>query len=71
MLLGVHVSIEGKLCEAVERAHLLGCNTMQIFSRNPQRWRENFLDPDDINEFNLRREKFRIKPLFIHKAEAD
>jgi len=66
MLLGVHVSIEGKLYEAVERAHLLGCNTMQIFSRNPQQWRGNFLDPNDIAEFNQRRDKYKIKPLFIH-----
>ncbi len=66
MLLGVHVSIEGKVYEAVERADQLGCNTMQIFSRNPQRWRDNFLEPKDIAEFNRRQDKFKIKPIFIH-----
>jgi len=66
MLLGVHVSSEGKIYEAVERAHKLGCNTMQIFSRNPQRWRNNSLAPQDIAEFNHRREEFNIKPVFIH-----
>src|SRR3990167_10104754 len=66
MLLGVHVSAEGKVYEAVERAHQLGCNTMQIFSRNPQRWRDNFLEPKDIEEFKKRQDKFKIKPLFIH-----
>jgi len=66
MLLGVHVSVQGKIYEAVERAHKLGCNTMQIFSRNPQRWRDNFLEPKEIEEFNQRREKFKIRPLFIH-----
>ena len=66
MLLGVHVSIGGKLYEAAERANRLGCNTMQIFSRNPQQWRNNFLEPADVAEFNQRREKFKIKPLFIH-----
>jgi len=66
MLLGVHVSTEGKIYEAVERTHQLGCNTMQIFSRNPQRWRDNFLDPKDIAEFNQRLDTFKIKPLFIH-----
>jgi deoxyribonuclease-4 len=39
---------------------------MQIFSRNPQRWRDDFLEPKDMEEFNKRREKFRISPLFIH-----
>ena len=66
MLLGVHVSIEGKIYEALNRARDLGCNTMQIFSRNPQRWRDNFLEPEDIKEFNKRQEEFDIKPIFIH-----
>jgi len=66
MLLGVHVSTEGKIYEAVERCHKLGCNTMQMFSRNPQRWRDKFLEPQDTEEFNKRRENFRIKPIFIH-----
>jgi len=66
MLLGVHVSVEGKIYEAVEVAHQLGCDTMQIFLRNPQRWRKDFLVPEDMDEFIRRRDKFKIKPLFIH-----
>jgi deoxyribonuclease-4 len=66
MILGVHVSSEGNIYEAVERAHRLGCNTMQIFSRNPQRWRERSLESKDIAEFNQRQDKLKIKPLFIH-----
>jgi deoxyribonuclease-4 len=66
MLLGVHVSSEGRIYEAFVRAHALGCNTMQIFSRNPQRWRDKFLLSQDIKEFNLNQNKFKIKPLFIH-----
>lgn len=66
MLLGVQVSIEGKIYEALSRARDLGCNTMQIFSRNPQRWRDNFLESQDIEEFNRRKEEFDIKPIFIH-----
>lgn len=66
MLLGLQVSTEGRIYNALERAHALGCNTMQIFSRNPQRWRESHLEPADIREFNRLQEKFRIKPLFVH-----
>lgn len=66
MLLGVQVSTEGKIYEAVERASELGCNTMQIFSRNPQQWRQRSLDPEDIEEFKKRQAYFNIKPLFIH-----
>lgn len=66
MLLGVHVSTEGKVYESLERAHRLGCNTMQIFSRNPQQWRADFLDAGDIEEFKKRQEKFKISPIFVH-----
>lgn len=66
MLLGVHVSSEGRIYEAVDRAHNLGCNTMQIFSRNPQRWREYYLEPNDIDEFIRRQKRLKIAPVFIH-----
>ncbi len=67
MLLGVQISTAGKIYEAPERAYRLGCNTMQIFSRNPQRWRrDSSLSSEDIAEFKLRQEKFKIRPVFIH-----
>ncbi len=66
MRLGVHVSTEGKIYESLERARKLGCNTMQIFARNPQQWRANTIEAEDIAEFNRRQDKLNIKPLFIH-----
>lgn len=66
MLLGVHVSIEGNIYEAFDRANKLGCNTMQIFNRNPQQWRDNFLGNQEIKEFRKRKKEFRISPVFIH-----
>ncbi len=66
MILGVHVSKAGKVYQALDIARDLGCQTMQIFSRNPQRWRAEQLDPEDIEEFKARRLKFKINPVFIH-----
>lgn len=66
MKLGVHVSIAGKIYEAVDRAKELGCDTMQIFSRSPREWRAVKLSSEDIKEFRLRRQKAKIEPLFIH-----
>ncbi len=66
MLLGVQVSVEDKIYSALKRAKDLGCNTMQIFARNPRRWREDFLIPKDIAEFHKRKEEFKIKPIFVH-----
>jgi deoxyribonuclease-4 len=39
---------------------------MQMFTRNPRQWRDNFLDPADIEEFDKRQKKYNIKPIFIH-----
>jgi deoxyribonuclease-4 len=39
---------------------------MQIFSRSPQRWRDDFLARADIEEFNKSQDKFKVRPLFIH-----
>lgn len=66
MLLGVHVSAQGRIYQALERAHELGCNTMQVFSRNPQRWREDFIGREDLEEFRRKRQAFGIGPVFIH-----
>jgi deoxyribonuclease-4 len=66
MILGVHVSGAGKIYESLNRAHDLGCNTMQIFSRNPQQWQGKPLDDKDVEEFKARRKKFKIDPVFIH-----
>ncbi|MFH1640480.1 MAG: deoxyribonuclease IV, partial [Candidatus Omnitrophota bacterium] len=66
MFLGVHVSAEGKIYDAIERAEQLGCNSMQIFSRNPQRWRGDYIDTKDADEFRKRRKESNIKFLFIH-----
>ena len=66
MRLGVHTSIAGKIYESVDRAAGLGCNTMQIFSRNPRGWQVSKLLKSDIEEFKRRRKKEGISPLLIH-----
>jgi len=66
MRIGVHVSIAGKIYEAADRARILGCGSMQIFSRNPRGWAASALTKDDAGEFRARREKHGIYPLAIH-----
>jgi deoxyribonuclease-4 len=67
MILGVHISGSGKIYQALDTAKALGCDTMQIFSRSPQSWRNGaHLKPEDIAEFRARRKKCKINPVFIH-----
>lgn len=66
MTIGVHVSGAGRIYESLNRAHELGCQTMQIFARNPQKWQGNTLGEEDVKEFKARRKKLKINPVFIH-----
>lgn len=64
--LGVHVSAAGKIYKSIERAEKLGCNTMQIFARNPRQWRRKSLSREDIEIFRKKREKSKIDPVVVH-----
>src|SRR3990167_2026644 len=66
MRIGVHVSIAGKIYESLERARELGCNTMQIFSRNPRGWKVSALVESDIDEFRRLKERYDIAPVVVH-----
>ena len=66
MRIGVHVSIAGKIYESLQRAHALGCNTMQIFSRNPRGWSVAPLEADDVKEFLSLKKELDISPVAIH-----
>ncbi len=64
--IGVHVSIAGKIWESLERAKALGCNTMQIFSRNPRLWQASEFDPSDIENFKKLKADYDIAPVAVH-----
>lgn len=66
MLLGLHVSIAGRIDEAVDRAVALHINTMQIFSRNPRGWQAAKLKFEDVTAFKAKRLKAKIFPILVH-----
>jgi deoxyribonuclease-4 len=66
MRIGVHVSIAGSIWESLERARALGCDTMQIFSRNPRGWQATKLAGPDVTEFRVLKARYGIKPVAVH-----
>jgi len=64
--IGFHVSIIGSIDEAVDRAVELGCNTFQVFTRNPRSWKAEELKTEEVNAFIEKVEKFDMKPVFAH-----
>jgi len=66
--IGCHISIAGGIENSVGRAEKLGCNTMQIFSKNASTWREKVLKTQEIESFRDNLKKSNISPVFIHTS---
>lgn len=66
--LGVHTSIAGGIHLSLQRAHDLGCTTLQIFSHNPRGWSKKSLDPDEAELFRAHSVSLDLYPPFIHSS---
>jgi len=66
MKIGFHMSIYGSIDKAVDRALEIGCNTLQIFTRNPRGWFARPLKDDEIKSFITKVKGNDIKPVFSH-----
>ncbi len=63
---GFHVSIGGSIDASVGRAAELGCNTFQIFTRNPRQWYSTKLATETAKAFSNKVKKHNIDPVFVH-----
>jgi deoxyribonuclease-4 len=66
MKIGAHVSIAGGLEKAPIRAHSLGCECFQIFSRSPRGGRAQELTPDKVNAFLTECRRLGLSSYHIH-----
>lgn len=64
--IGFHMSIYGSLDKAVDRAIEIGCNTLQIFTRNPRGWTARQLRNDEVELFTMKVNKNDVRPVFAH-----
>jgi deoxyribonuclease-4 len=64
--IGAHLPIKGGLQNALFLANELGCDTVQLFSRNPRGWQAKPLSDLDIALFKQARRKTKIAPVVIH-----
>lgn len=63
---GMHVSISGTIDQAPDRARILGCDTFQMFTRNPRGWKYSKLDPDEVGEFRKKAGADNLNPVVAH-----
>ena len=66
MKLGFHVSIQGGVDKAVDRADVMGCTTFQIFTQSPRMWKHRELREEEIKRFKDRLRDTDIDPVFSH-----
>jgi deoxyribonuclease-4 len=64
--IGVHAPIKGGLHNALLVARDTGCETVQLFSRNPRAWAAKPLTAPDIKTFRQTRKLTKISPVLIH-----
>jgi deoxyribonuclease-4 len=66
--IGIHTSIAGGHLNALESAHKLGCNALQIFSASPRMWAGGpaRVAEVDATAFRARRATLGLGPLVIH-----
>jgi deoxyribonuclease IV len=64
VLLGAHCS--GGIKKALERAHELGADSLQLFVQSPRAWRFPDHDPADLAAFRERRRELGIGSAVVH-----
>jgi len=62
------MSVAGGVSKAVDRAAVHGCESLQIFSKNANRWAAKPLDPADVRAFRARIDQTGITPVVSHAS---
>jgi deoxyribonuclease-4 len=66
--IGAHLPLGTGMVKAVERAHEIGAQAIQVFADNPTSWRRRAAPPSELPAFRARLDAFDIRPVAIHAA---
>lgn len=68
--IGIHTSIAGDICSALDLAKNLGANALQIFSSSPRMWSRGAIGSKAVEassaRFRTRRAELKLGPLVVH-----
>lgn len=67
-LIGSHLSISGGVSKAADIAEMLNIKTMQIFTKNNNRWESKPFEKNEIDRFRLRVKELGIGPVIAHDS---
>ena len=63
---GAHMSIAGGVAQALLRGQQIGCDTIQIFTKNNNQWRAKPLTDQEIKTYRQHRDTTGIWPVVAH-----
>lgn len=67
-VLGAHMSTAGGFDKALYRGQQVGCQAIQIFTKQPSRWDARPISSDDVARFQAARQETGIAAVFAHDA---
>ena len=67
-LLGAHVSVGGGVENAPARGRELGCDAIQIFSKNQRQWKSVPLSDEAVREFHRAVDDCEIRKVVVHDS---
>jgi deoxyribonuclease-4 len=67
-MFGSHLSIAGGLHNALLKAEELKCETVQVFTKQPQQWAAKPLEPEAIKEFRTHADRLKFKQIVAHDS---
>jgi len=68
VLIGAHISTAGGLNKAYQRADAVGCESMQIFTRNQRQWLNKPLSLQEIEDFYIASKNSGVKTVVSHAS---
>lgn len=67
-LLGAHISTQGGVATAPERAQAIGATAFQLFTKTPNQWREPAIDPATRDAFRNEMDRVGISAVMSHDS---
>lgn len=66
VILGAHMSMAGGFDKAIERGHEIGCECVQLFTKNNNQWRANDLRESDLPALERAKSRCDISHVIAH-----
>ena len=67
-MFGSHLSIAGGMCNALTKAEELGCDSVQVFTKNQKQWNCAPLEPASVSDWQAHCKRLKFKRTVSHDS---